>query len=143
MTDALIICSELSSSWPDDTPVPRELSFTVGGSVVVSSLRLHACRWALPAIRAVRHPNPPSGRARGGPGTHLIRRAQVADDSASHVRTRIPGGAYQSVGHPADTEECRPDSTAAHHEERRDLLTIVDVPDNVSESRSGWSTSQA
>ncbi len=31
MSDALIICSNLSFSWPDDTPVFDDLSFTVGG----------------------------------------------------------------------------------------------------------------
>lgn len=31
MSDALIICSNLSFSWPDDTPVFEDLSFTVGG----------------------------------------------------------------------------------------------------------------
>jgi ATPase subunit of ABC transporter with duplicated ATPase domains len=30
MSDAFIVCSNLSFSWPDDTPVFRELSFTVG-----------------------------------------------------------------------------------------------------------------
>ncbi|MEV0351818.1 ABC-F family ATP-binding cassette domain-containing protein [Nonomuraea sp. NPDC050680] len=31
MSDAFIICSGLSFSWPDDTPVFTDLSFTVGG----------------------------------------------------------------------------------------------------------------
>lgn len=31
MSDACIICSNLSFSWPDDTPVFQDLSFTVGG----------------------------------------------------------------------------------------------------------------
>jgi ATPase subunit of ABC transporter with duplicated ATPase domains len=31
MSDAFIICSDLSFSWPDDTPVFQDLSFTVGG----------------------------------------------------------------------------------------------------------------
>ncbi|WP_067134905.1 ABC-F family ATP-binding cassette domain-containing protein [Microtetraspora malaysiensis] len=31
MSDAFIICSNLSFSWPDDTPVFSDLSFTVGG----------------------------------------------------------------------------------------------------------------
>ncbi|GAA1211777.1 ribosomal protection-like ABC-F family protein [Pseudonocardia alaniniphila] len=31
MSDAFVICSNLSFSWPDDTPVFRDLSFTVGG----------------------------------------------------------------------------------------------------------------
>ncbi|WP_243788382.1 ribosomal protection-like ABC-F family protein [Saccharopolyspora gloriosae] len=31
MPDALIVCSDLTFSWPDDTPVFDELSFTVGG----------------------------------------------------------------------------------------------------------------
>ena len=31
MSDASIICSNLSFSWPDDTPVFHDLSFTVGG----------------------------------------------------------------------------------------------------------------
>ncbi|GAA3408189.1 hypothetical protein GCM10018952_04410 [Streptosporangium vulgare] len=31
MSDAFIICSNLSFSWPDDTPVFQDLSFTVGG----------------------------------------------------------------------------------------------------------------
>ncbi|MEU0566026.1 ABC-F family ATP-binding cassette domain-containing protein [Nonomuraea sp. NPDC005983] len=31
MSDAFIICSRLSFSWPDDTPVFSDLSFTVGG----------------------------------------------------------------------------------------------------------------
>ncbi|MET9483100.1 ABC-F family ATP-binding cassette domain-containing protein [Streptomyces sp. NPDC006638] len=31
MSDAFIICSNLSFSWPDDTPVFRDLSFSVGG----------------------------------------------------------------------------------------------------------------
>ncbi|MEV0810823.1 ribosomal protection-like ABC-F family protein [Micromonospora sp. NPDC050200] len=31
MSDAYIICSNLSFSWPDDTPVFADLSFTVGG----------------------------------------------------------------------------------------------------------------
>jgi ATPase subunit of ABC transporter with duplicated ATPase domains len=31
MSDAFIICSNLSFSWPDDTPVFEDLSFTVGG----------------------------------------------------------------------------------------------------------------
>ncbi|MET8143312.1 ribosomal protection-like ABC-F family protein [Sphaerisporangium sp. NPDC005288] len=31
MSDAFIICSNLSFSWPDDTPVFDDLSFTVGG----------------------------------------------------------------------------------------------------------------
>jgi ATPase subunit of ABC transporter with duplicated ATPase domains len=31
MSDAFIICSGLSFSWPDDTPVFHDLSFTVGG----------------------------------------------------------------------------------------------------------------
>ncbi|GAA3591005.1 ABC-F family ATP-binding cassette domain-containing protein [Nonomuraea rosea] len=31
MSDAFIICSDLSFSWPDDTPVFSDLSFTVGG----------------------------------------------------------------------------------------------------------------
>ena len=31
MSDAFIICSNLSFSWPDGTPVFRDLSFTVGG----------------------------------------------------------------------------------------------------------------
>ncbi|MFD1930759.1 ABC-F family ATP-binding cassette domain-containing protein [Nonomuraea mangrovi] len=31
MSDAFIICSHLSFSWPDDTPVFSDLSFTVGG----------------------------------------------------------------------------------------------------------------
>ncbi|MFI6735516.1 ABC-F family ATP-binding cassette domain-containing protein [Nonomuraea sp. NPDC050451] len=31
MSDAFIICSSLSFSWPDDTPVFSDLSFTVGG----------------------------------------------------------------------------------------------------------------
>lgn len=31
MSDAFIVCSNLSFSWPDDTPVFRDLSFTVGG----------------------------------------------------------------------------------------------------------------
>ncbi|MBC6457346.1 ribosomal protection-like ABC-F family protein [Actinomadura sp. HBU206391] len=31
MSDAFIICSHLSFSWPDDTPVFQDLSFTVGG----------------------------------------------------------------------------------------------------------------
>jgi ATPase subunit of ABC transporter with duplicated ATPase domains len=31
MSDALIVCSHLSFSWPDDTPVFQDLSFTVGG----------------------------------------------------------------------------------------------------------------
>ncbi|MDT7612011.1 MAG: hypothetical protein QOG96_6514, partial [Pseudonocardiales bacterium] len=30
MSDAFIICSNLSFSWPDDTPVFQDLSFTVG-----------------------------------------------------------------------------------------------------------------
>ncbi|WP_157248504.1 ABC-F family ATP-binding cassette domain-containing protein [Nonomuraea typhae] len=30
MSDAFIVCSHLSFSWPDDTPVFRDLSFTVG-----------------------------------------------------------------------------------------------------------------
>ena len=30
MSDAFIVCSNLSFSWPDDTPVFPELSFTVG-----------------------------------------------------------------------------------------------------------------
>ncbi|UGQ12310.1 ATP-binding cassette domain-containing protein [Yinghuangia sp. ASG 101] len=31
MSDAFIICSNLSFAWPDDSPVFRDLSFTVGG----------------------------------------------------------------------------------------------------------------
>ncbi|GAA3112929.1 ribosomal protection-like ABC-F family protein [Streptosporangium carneum] len=31
MSDAFVICSNLSFSWPDDTPVFQDLSFTVGG----------------------------------------------------------------------------------------------------------------
>ncbi|MDH6461964.1 ATPase subunit of ABC transporter with duplicated ATPase domains [Micromonospora sp. A200] len=31
MSDAYVICSNLSFSWPDDTPVFEDLSFTVGG----------------------------------------------------------------------------------------------------------------
>ncbi|MBQ0895400.1 ABC-F family ATP-binding cassette domain-containing protein [Micromonospora sp. U56] len=31
MSDAYIVCSNLSFSWPDDTPVFEDLSFTVGG----------------------------------------------------------------------------------------------------------------
>jgi ATPase subunit of ABC transporter with duplicated ATPase domains len=31
MSDACIVCSNLSFSWPDDTPVFQNLSFTVGG----------------------------------------------------------------------------------------------------------------
>ncbi|WP_131737736.1 ABC-F family ATP-binding cassette domain-containing protein [Actinomadura roseirufa] len=31
MSDAFVICSHLSFSWPDDTPVFQDLSFTVGG----------------------------------------------------------------------------------------------------------------
>ncbi|WP_030904594.1 ABC-F family ATP-binding cassette domain-containing protein [Streptomyces sp. NRRL F-5126] len=31
MSDAFVVCSNLSFSWPDDTPVFRDLSFTVGG----------------------------------------------------------------------------------------------------------------
>ncbi|MGV9301912.1 ABC-F family ATP-binding cassette domain-containing protein [Nonomuraea sp. NPDC003727] len=31
MSDAFIVCSHLSFSWPDDTPVFSDLSFTVGG----------------------------------------------------------------------------------------------------------------
>ncbi|MCO5969999.1 ribosomal protection-like ABC-F family protein [Actinoallomurus soli] len=31
MSDAFIVCSNLSFSWPDDTPVFQDLSFTVGG----------------------------------------------------------------------------------------------------------------
>src|SRR5258708_5123943 len=31
MSDAFVICSALSFSWPDDTPVFQNLSFTVGG----------------------------------------------------------------------------------------------------------------
>jgi ATPase subunit of ABC transporter with duplicated ATPase domains len=31
MSDASIVCSNLSFSWPDDTPVFEDLSFTVGG----------------------------------------------------------------------------------------------------------------
>ncbi|HXA61361.1 MAG TPA: ABC-F family ATP-binding cassette domain-containing protein [Streptosporangiaceae bacterium] len=31
MPDAFIVCSNLSFSWPDDTPVFQDLSFTVGG----------------------------------------------------------------------------------------------------------------
>jgi ATPase subunit of ABC transporter with duplicated ATPase domains len=31
MSDAFIVCSNLSFSWPDDTPVFTELSFSVGG----------------------------------------------------------------------------------------------------------------
>lgn len=31
MSDAYVICSHLSFSWPDDTPVFEDLSFTVGG----------------------------------------------------------------------------------------------------------------
>jgi ATPase subunit of ABC transporter with duplicated ATPase domains len=31
MSDAFIICSNLSFSWPDETPVFQDLSFTVGG----------------------------------------------------------------------------------------------------------------
>ncbi|MGN9837231.1 ABC-F family ATP-binding cassette domain-containing protein [Nonomuraea sp. H19] len=31
MSDASIVCSNLSFSWPDDTPVFRDLSFSVGG----------------------------------------------------------------------------------------------------------------
>ncbi|MFC4532253.1 ribosomal protection-like ABC-F family protein [Sphaerisporangium dianthi] len=31
MSDTFIICSNLSFSWPDDTPVFQDLSFTVGG----------------------------------------------------------------------------------------------------------------
>ena len=31
MSDAFIVCSNLSFSWPDDTPVFEDLSFTVGG----------------------------------------------------------------------------------------------------------------
>ncbi|MFB9834889.1 ribosomal protection-like ABC-F family protein [Actinoallomurus acaciae] len=31
MSDACIVCSNLSFSWPDDTPVLQNLSFTVGG----------------------------------------------------------------------------------------------------------------
>jgi len=31
MSDASIVCSHLSFSWPDDTPVFQDLSFTVGG----------------------------------------------------------------------------------------------------------------
>ncbi|MER6591838.1 ribosomal protection-like ABC-F family protein [Micromonospora purpureochromogenes] len=31
MSDAYVICSDLSFSWPDDTPVFEDLSFTVGG----------------------------------------------------------------------------------------------------------------
>ncbi|MBN6056577.1 ABC-F family ATP-binding cassette domain-containing protein [Nonomuraea sp. RK-328] len=31
MSDAFIVCSRLSYSWPDDTPVFSDLSFTVGG----------------------------------------------------------------------------------------------------------------
>ena len=30
MSDASIVCSHLSFSWPDDTPVFQDLSFTVG-----------------------------------------------------------------------------------------------------------------
>src|SRR3954467_1626583 len=30
MSDAFIVCSHLSFSWPDDTPVFTDLSFTVG-----------------------------------------------------------------------------------------------------------------
>ena len=31
MSDAFIICSNLSFSWPDDSPVFQDLSFTVAG----------------------------------------------------------------------------------------------------------------
>ncbi|MER6943106.1 hypothetical protein ABT294_03690 [Nonomuraea sp. NPDC000554] len=31
MSDAFIVCSHLSFSWPDDTPVFSDLSFTGGG----------------------------------------------------------------------------------------------------------------
>jgi len=31
MSDPFIVCSNLSFSWPDDTPVFEDLSFTVGG----------------------------------------------------------------------------------------------------------------
>ena len=31
MSDAFVICSNLSFSWPDDTPVFQDLFFTVGG----------------------------------------------------------------------------------------------------------------
>ncbi|MGP4016191.1 ribosomal protection-like ABC-F family protein [Saccharopolyspora sp. 5N708] len=31
MSDAFIVCSNLSFSWPDDTPVFQDLTFTVGG----------------------------------------------------------------------------------------------------------------
>ena len=30
MSDAFVVCSHLSFSWPDDTPVFQDLSFTVG-----------------------------------------------------------------------------------------------------------------
>ena len=30
MSDAFVVCSNLSFSWPDDTPVFQDLSFTVG-----------------------------------------------------------------------------------------------------------------
>ena len=30
MSDASVVCSHLSFSWPDDTPVFQDLSFTVG-----------------------------------------------------------------------------------------------------------------
>jgi hypothetical protein len=31
MSDPFVICSNLSFSWPDDTPVFQDLSFTAGG----------------------------------------------------------------------------------------------------------------
>jgi hypothetical protein len=31
MSDAFIVCSDLSFSWPDDTPVFQDLSIAVGG----------------------------------------------------------------------------------------------------------------
>ena len=30
MSDASVVCSNLSFAWPDDTPVFQDLSFTVG-----------------------------------------------------------------------------------------------------------------
>lgn len=31
MSDTFVVCSNLSFSWPDDTPVFQDLSFTIGG----------------------------------------------------------------------------------------------------------------
>ncbi|GAB3973787.1 hypothetical protein GCM10027615_37850 [Plantactinospora veratri] len=31
MSDSFIVCSSLTFSWPDDTPVFQNLSFTIGG----------------------------------------------------------------------------------------------------------------